>query len=78
LIKTIIPPNERDSEKGRERTIGVLLKPRRGEIFETGTETHRYRLRLEGGLRRWESGANPHVRYRFDVLEENELPVEVS
>ena len=27
LVKTLIPTNERDTDKGRERAIGVLLKP---------------------------------------------------
>jgi hypothetical protein len=75
LVKTILPPNERDSEKGRERAIGVLLSPLRGETFVTGTETRKYRLRLEGGLRRW-GGENPHARYRFEVIEHEELPME--
>jgi hypothetical protein len=76
LIRTLIPTNERDTEKGRQRAIGVLLSPLRGETFEASTETRRYRLRLEGGLRRWEPRGNPHVRYRFEILEEHELPVE--
>jgi hypothetical protein len=78
LVKTLILPNERDTEKGRERAIGVLLSPLRGEAFEANTETMRYRLRLEGGLRRWETGGNPQVRYRFEVLEEADLPAEVE
>ena len=76
LVKVLIPPNERDTAKGRERAIGVLLSPLRGETFEASTETVRYRLRLEGGLLRWKPGENPHVRYRFEVIEEEELAVE--
>jgi hypothetical protein len=78
LVKTLIPANERDTEKGRERAIGVLLKPLRGETFEAETEAKKYRLRLEGGLRRWQAGETPHVRYRFVVLDETELPEEGS
>ncbi len=73
LSRTLIPANERDTEKGRERAIGVLLRPLIGETFEVETETRRLRLRLEGGLRRWEPGRNPHVRYRFEIIEEQEL-----
>ena len=76
LVKTLIPTNERDTDKGRERAIGVLLKPLRGETFEVATDTKRYLLKLEGGLRRWVQGKNPHVRYRFVVEAEEELPVE--
>ena len=76
LVKTLIPANERDTDKGRERAIGVLLKPLIGETFEATSETRQYRLRLEGGLRRWVPGTNAHVRYRFEVLEEQELIAE--
>ena len=37
LVKTLIPANERDTEKGRERAMGVLLKPLVGETFEVAT-----------------------------------------
>ena len=73
LAKTLIPANERDTEKGRERAIGVVLKPLIGETFQVETETKRLRLRLEGGLRRWVPGKNPHVRYRFEIIEEEAL-----
>ena len=76
LVKTLIPTNERDTDKGRERAIGVLLKPSIGETFEVATDTTRYTLKLEGGIRRWVQGKNPHVRYRFVVQAEEELPVE--
>ncbi len=76
LVKTLIPTNERDTDKGRERAIGVLLKPLIGETFEVATDTKRYTLKLEGGIRRWVQGKNPHVRYRFVVQAEEELPVE--
>ena len=58
--------------------MGVLLKPLLGETLRGEHETRRYRLRLEGGLRRWEAGGNPHVRYRFEILESADLPVEVG
>jgi len=73
LSKSLIPANERDTEKGRERSLGVLLKPLVGETFLVETETRRYRLRLLGGLRRWLPGKNPHVRYCFHVVEEETL-----
>lgn len=76
LAKTLIPANERDTERGRERVIGVLLRPLIGETFEVETETKRLRLRLGGGLRRWEPGRNPHVRYLFEVLGEEDLEVD--
>src|SRR5262249_8616737 len=41
LSRTLIPTNERDTERGRERAMGVLLKPLIGETFEVETETRR-------------------------------------
>jgi len=76
LAKTLIHANERDTEKGRERAVGVLLKPLVGETFVVATDTMQLRLKLEGGLRRWVPGKNPHVRYRFAVLEVEELQAE--
>jgi hypothetical protein len=75
LARTLIPANERDTDKGRERAIGVLLKPLLGETFDVATDTRRLKLRLEGGFRRWLPGKNPHVRYQFTVLHEEDMPV---
>jgi hypothetical protein len=68
--------NERDTEKGRERAIGVLLSSYLGETFEVQTETKDLQLRLSGGCRRWDAGKNPHVRYAFEVLGEVNLEIE--
>jgi hypothetical protein len=53
-----------------------LAKASAGQVLRGEDETNRYRLRLEGGLRRWETGGNPHTRYRFEVLGVDDLPVE--
>ena len=76
LAKTLIPANERDTDKGRERAIGVLLKPLIGETFDMTTDTKRYRLKLDGGQRRWVPGEIGHTRYCFEVLDVEDLPVE--
>lgn len=68
LAKTLFSPAERDTEKGRERAIGRLLKPRLEETFEASTEDSRLLLKLEGGFRRWTAGENPHTAYAFRVL----------
>jgi len=73
LAKTLFSPTERDTEKGRERCIGVVLRRHLEETFDAKTETKRLRLRLEGGNRRWTKGKNPHVRYVFGVLNEQDL-----
>jgi len=49
-----------------------VLKRHLDETFTAQTETKTLQLRLEGGLRRWLKGKNPHVRYVFTVLEETE------
>jgi hypothetical protein len=76
LVKTLVSANERDTDKSRERAMGVLLKPLIGEVFEVSTRTRLFKLRLEGGVRRWITGKNPHVRYQFVVIHEDDLPVD--
>jgi hypothetical protein len=76
LVKTLLPPNERDTEKSRTRATGVLLSKHLDEEFRVRTDTKLYRLRLEGGCKRWTRGKNPHVRYVFTVLGQENLPVE--
>lgn len=74
LVKTLLPPNERDTEKSRARATGVLFKKNLDTTLLGRTDTTFYRLRLEGGNRRWSKGKNPHVRYVFTVLHEEPLP----
>lgn len=63
LIKAIIPAADRDSERGRERGIGVVLSAHRGEKFPVMTDDERMTLRLEKTRRRFDGG-EPSVRYR--------------
>jgi hypothetical protein len=76
LARTLFPPGDRETPKGRERGIGVVLNRYREEIFETRTPTKKMRVRLDGGYRRWTKGKNPSTRYLFRVLEEEFLPIE--
>ena len=76
LVKTLISPNERDTPRGRERAIGVVLSKHLEDTFEALSETTRYRLKLEGGYRRWERGEKPQKRYVFTVLKEQPIPLE--
>jgi hypothetical protein len=76
LVKTLFPSHERDTEKGRERAMGVLLSRHLEETFEARTEAKRLRVRLDGGFRRWVKGRNPQMRYVFKVAEEEDLPVD--
>lgn len=70
LAKTLIPTHERDTEKGRERAMGVLLSRHLEEVFEGKTDAKRLRVRLDGGFRRWVKGQNGQMRYVFQVIEE--------
>jgi hypothetical protein len=74
FAKILFSPVERDTEKGRQRGIGVVLKRHINETFEVKTETTLMRLRLIGGNRRWTAGKNAHVRYKFEKLHEERLP----
>jgi hypothetical protein len=76
LVKTLLPPNERDTEKSRTRATGVLFHKHLDTTFIGRSDTTLYHLRLEGGNRRWITGKNPHVRYLFTVVKEEPLPVE--
>jgi hypothetical protein len=76
LAKTLFSPNERDTPRGRERAIGKVLSKHLQDTLEASTETTRYRLKLEGGYRRWEQGKNPQNRYVFTVLEEQSIPLD--
>ena len=70
------PANERDTPKGRERSVGVVLKRYLHKTFTAYTETKRLRLRLDGGLKRWKKGKSPHTRYFFEVIEATDRPTD--
>jgi hypothetical protein len=75
VAKMLFSPNERDTEKGRERAIGIIMKGHLEETFEVSSETGPFRVRLEGGNRRWTKGENPHVRYVFTILEDEAVQI---
>jgi hypothetical protein len=76
LAKTLLPTNERETEAGRVRAIGKVLTRHLGVEFVAATDTTSYRLRLEGGFRRWNTGKNPFTQYVFTVLEKKPRAVE--
>jgi hypothetical protein len=73
LVKAVIPPADQDSEKGRARGLGVVLKAHTGETFQTETETEKLTLRLEWRRGRFQ-GSDPEVRYRFVLVGQEALP----
>jgi hypothetical protein len=75
LVKAIIPPADQDSEAGRARGIGVVFKAHRDETFESETEEHRLRFRLEKRRGRFD-GSDVQVRYRFVLVDQEALPLD--
>jgi hypothetical protein len=73
VARAVLPEGDRDSEKGRERGIGVVLTAHQGETFSAETEAQRLVVRLERARRRFEEG-EPSTRYRFVVLASESRP----
>jgi len=76
LAKTLIESNERDTDAGRTRALGVLLSVHECEVFEVTTDAHCVRIRLDKVRGRF--GGEPQVRYRFALIERLDLPVNTS
>jgi hypothetical protein len=76
LAKTLFKSHERDTEAGRERAIGILLSKHLGETFTAITESRRLHVRLDGGQRRWGMKENPHTRYEFKIITEEEILID--
>jgi hypothetical protein len=77
LVKAVIPPADQDSEAGRARGIGVVLKAHVGESFATETETEKLTLRLEWRRGRFQ-GSEVQVRYRFVLVDQEDLPLDAE
>jgi hypothetical protein len=73
LVATVIPHADRNSEKGRERGMGVVLSAHQDETFRGETEGERVTARLEKARRRFDGG-DPSTRYRFSVLDRERIP----
>jgi len=75
VVKQVIPPGDQDSGESRKRGIGVVLSAHRDETLTVETEGGILTLRLE--RRRGRFGDDqPHVRYRFKVIEQTPIPEE--
>jgi hypothetical protein len=77
LVKAVIPPGDQDSEAGRARGLGVVLKAHNGETFQTETEIKRLTLRLEWRRGRFQ-GSDAQVRYRFVLIGQEDLPLDIE
>jgi hypothetical protein len=73
LAKYLIPEGDRDTERGRQRGIGVALSTHVGETFHAETENERLAMTLVRARRRFDRSV-PSTRYCFNVLAREELP----
>ncbi len=69
LTKRVIGAHDRDTEKARERGMGVTLTNHVQETFTVEVEGEELILQLERERRRFEAGRQPARRYRFHVVE---------
>src|SRR5262249_42993944 len=67
--KIVIRQNDRGSDQGRARGIGVVLSDHEAESFVVETEDAKSTLRLEKARRRFDRAKNASTRYRFVELE---------
>lgn len=75
VVKQVIPPGDQDSPEGRKRGIGVVLSNHRDETFTVEAGSELLTLRLERKRGRF-GEPEPHVRYRFAVIERRPIPCE--
>jgi hypothetical protein len=73
VVQTVIPANDRHSDSGRERGIGVVLSAHKHETFVVNTDDETVTLKLERARRRFE-GNEPTTRYRFLCLSHEAAP----
>jgi hypothetical protein len=73
LVKQVIPEQDRETDKSRERGIGAVMSAHRGETLHTETDDSKLTLRLEKARRRFEDG-QPTTRYRFVTVQKEPLP----
>jgi hypothetical protein len=73
LVKAVIPPHERDTDRSRERGIGAVMTAHRDESFTVETDDARVTLRLEKRRARF-GGRAPATHYRFVTVRREALP----
>lgn len=74
VIRDLVPAQERNSTKGREREIGSTFSKHLEVGLYHETDDGRMELRLSKQKKRWD-GEDPHVRYKFTVVQ-NEAQTE--
>jgi hypothetical protein len=73
VARAVIPEHGRDTDKGRERGVGVVLSAHQGETFFVETDDETLNLRLEKRRARFDGG-QPTTRYMFVVQERSPIP----
>jgi hypothetical protein len=73
VARAVIPQHDRDTEKGRERGMGVVLSAHADETFDVSTDDYNLTLRLERARRRFDGG-EPGTRYRFVAQAQARVP----
>ena len=74
LIKTLIPESDRENDVSRARGLGVVISAHADETFLVETDLRHIVLKLEKKRKRL--GGEPHVCYRFIVVNAVDLPGE--
>ncbi|MHB1426875.1 MAG: hypothetical protein ACYC3I_27275 [Gemmataceae bacterium] len=74
VTKLVIPVQDRDTDRGRERGIGVVLSAHEDETFAVATDEVVLNLKLEKKRKRFEKGGEPSTRYRFLCLSRQAVP----
>lgn len=77
VAQTVIPVNDRHSDRGRERGVGVVLTAHKDETFIVATDDEILTLRLERARLRFD-GNEPTTRYRFQCLSREAVPEDVE
>lgn len=75
LIPALVPGPNRQTERGKQRAIGVVFSAHRGETFAVETEDERLVFQLEKARRRFD-GDQPSTRYRF--ITRKNVPIEAD
>lgn len=76
VAKTLLDPGDLDTEAGRIRGIGAVLTRHDGEVITARTDNEVIRLRVRRARRRFTPGAEPEVRYWYEVLERTSIPAD--
>jgi hypothetical protein len=74
VSRRVIPEGDRDTDKSRERGIGVVLSAHLDEMLSAESDSERLTLALEKGRKRFVPGAEPETRYQFAVRSREPLP----